>query len=186
MGLTQDDVVKILNYLEESKFDELHLETGDLKLIVRRKGGSNYAPATQLVESTPAPGRPGEASKEPARQALAGGNESPAAAPSRTEAARPPAQAAPLEGEGLVPIRSTMLGVFYRSPKPGAPPFVEVGSHVKKGETICLIEVMKLFNAVAADVEGRIAQICAEDGQLVEYNQTLFIVEPSELKKVRE
>jgi len=185
MGLSHDDVVKILNYIDESKFDELHLETGDLKLIVRRKGGSNYAPATQLVESTPAPGRSGEAPEEPARQALAGGNESPAAAPSRAEAARPPAQPEPSE-EGVTPIRSTMLGVFYRSPKPGAPPFVEVGSQVKKGDTVCLIEVMKLFNAVAAEVEGRIAQICIEDGQLVEYNQTLFLVEPPEGKKVRE
>jgi acetyl-CoA carboxylase biotin carboxyl carrier protein len=61
-----------------------------------------------------------------------------------------------------------------------------VGTHVKKGDTVCLIEVMKLFNAVAAEVEGRIAQICAEDGQLVEYNQTLFLVEPPEGKKVRE
>jgi len=176
MGLSHDDVVKILSYIDESKFDELHLETGDLKLIVRRKGGSNYAPATQLVESTPAFERAAETPKE---------KEPPADAPSRVAAARPPAQPEPSE-EGVFPIRSTMLGVFYRSPKPGAPPFVEVGAQVKKGDTVCLIEVMKLFNAVAAEVEGRIAQICVEDGQLVEYNQTLFLVEPPEGKKVRE
>jgi biotin carboxyl carrier protein len=117
MGLSHDDVVKILNYIDESKFDELHLETGDLKLIVRRKGGPNYAPTIQVVESTPAPGRPGEGPKEPARQALAGGNESPADAPSRLAAVRPPAQPE-LSEEGLVPIRSTMLGVFYRGRRP--------------------------------------------------------------------
>ena len=79
--------------------------------------------------------------------------------------------------EGLVAINAPMLGTFYRTPKPGAPPFVEVGTMVGKDDPLCIIEVMKLFNTVKAGVQGRIAQICAEQGQLVEYQQILFLIE---------
>jgi biotin carboxyl carrier protein len=70
-----------------------------------------------------------------------------------------------------------MLGTFYRTPKPGSPPFVEVGAEVREEDPVCIIEVMKLFNTVRAGVQGRIARICAEQGQLVEYQQDLFLVE---------
>jgi biotin carboxyl carrier protein len=73
-----------------------------------------------------------------------------------------------------------MLGVFYRSPKPEAPPFVEVGQFVGNDDVVCIVEVMKLFNMVRAGVRGRIAKICAENAQLVEYNQVLFLVEKEE------
>ena len=74
-------------------------------------------------------------------------------------------------------IKAPMLGTFYRTPKPGAPPFVEVGVMVDEDDPVCIIEVMKLFNTVKAGVQGRIAKICAEQGQLVEYQQVLFLVE---------
>lgn len=70
-----------------------------------------------------------------------------------------------------------MLGTFYRTPKPAAPPYVEVGSLVDEEDPVCIIEVMKLFNTVKSGVRGRIAQICAEQGQMVEFQQTLFLVE---------
>jgi acetyl-CoA carboxylase biotin carboxyl carrier protein len=70
-----------------------------------------------------------------------------------------------------------MLGTFYRAPKPDAPPFVEVGQLVTKEDVVCIIEVMKLFNMVRAGVRGRIAKICAENAQLVEYKQVLFLLE---------
>ncbi len=76
-------------------------------------------------------------------------------------------------GDGLIPIQSPLLGTFYRGPKPGAPPFVEVGSRVMKDDTVCLIEVMKTFTTLKSGVEGRIAKICAENAQMVEYQQTL-------------
>ena len=79
--------------------------------------------------------------------------------------------------EGFVAIKAPMLGTFYRTPKPGAPPFVEVGAMVAKDDPVCIIEVMKLFNTVKAGVQGKIARICAEQGQMVEYQQILFLVE---------
>jgi acetyl-CoA carboxylase biotin carboxyl carrier protein len=78
---------------------------------------------------------------------------------------------------GLIPIKAPLLGTFYRTPKPGAPPYVEVGSLVNEDDPVCIIEVMKLFNTVKAGIRGRISQICAEQGQMVEYHQTLFLVE---------
>jgi acetyl-CoA carboxylase biotin carboxyl carrier protein len=73
-----------------------------------------------------------------------------------------------------------MLGTFYRAPKPDAPPFVEVGQFITNDDVVCIIEVMKLFNMVRAGVRGRIAKICAENTQMVEYQQVLFWVENTE------
>ena len=70
-----------------------------------------------------------------------------------------------------------MLGTFYSAPKPGAPPFVEIGQLVREDDTVCIIEVMKLFNTVKAGLQGRIIKILAENAQMVEYQQTLFLVE---------
>ena len=72
-----------------------------------------------------------------------------------------------------------MVGTFYRAPSPNAAPFVEVGSAVRKGDPLCLIEVMKLFTTIAAEHEGRIVQIGAENTELVEYGRMLFVIEPA-------
>lgn len=80
--------------------------------------------------------------------------------------------------EGLHPIVAPMLGVFYRAPAPGAPSFVEVGAHVEETTVVCLIEVMKMMNAVPAGVAGKIVEVCAANAEAVEYGATLFRVEP--------
>jgi acetyl-CoA carboxylase biotin carboxyl carrier protein len=79
---------------------------------------------------------------------------------------------------GLTRVESPMVGVFYRAPQPGAPPFVEIGDVVESGQTLCLLEAMKLFNELKADVEGRIRAIHAENAQAVEFGQLLFELEP--------
>jgi acetyl-CoA carboxylase biotin carboxyl carrier protein len=84
------------------------------------------------------------------------------------------------EEDGFIPIKSPMLGTFYRAPKPDAPPFVEVGQFITNDDVVCIIEVMKLFNMVRAGVRGRVAKICAENTQMVEYQQVLFWVEKTE------
>ena len=80
--------------------------------------------------------------------------------------------------EGLRPIVAPMLGVFYRAPAPGATPFVDVGAHVEETTVVCLIEVMKMMNAVPAGVAGTIVEVCAANAEAVEYGATLFRVEP--------
>ena len=87
-----------------------------------------------------------------------------------------PAPAAPAEPKGHM-AKSPMVGTFYRSPSPGAKPFVEVGSTVKEGDTVCIIEAMKILNEIEADKAGTITQILCENGQAVEYGQPLFVIE---------
>jgi acetyl-CoA carboxylase biotin carboxyl carrier protein len=149
--ITRDDIIQILKMVTESDIDELHVETGDLKLIIKKYGR--------------------EESVQPLESSLP-----PTPLPSQTTVQKP--EPVPIEEEnGFIPIKAPMLGTFYRRPKPDAPPFVEVGQLVKEEDVVCIIEVMKLFNMVRAGVKGRIVKICAENAQLVEYNQVLFLLE---------
>ncbi|SFU98099.1 biotin carboxyl carrier protein [Polaromonas sp. YR568] len=100
----------------------------------------------------------------------------PAAAPAAGAPAAPVAEAAPAAPAGHS-VKSPMVGTFYRSASPGAKPFVELGSVVKEGETICIIEAMKILNEIEADKSGTVTKILSENGQAVEYGQPLFIIE---------
>jgi acetyl-CoA carboxylase biotin carboxyl carrier protein len=91
----------------------------------------------------------------------------------------PEAPGAPRADDGGMTIESPMLGVFYRAPSPGAPPFVDVGTRVEADTIVCLIEVMKMMNSVAAGVAGTIAEIHVENAEAVEYGQPLFRIEPA-------
>ncbi len=96
-----------------------------------------------------------------------------------TAAGREPDHAAPAaSADGVVTIESPMLGTFYRADAPGAAPFVDVGTLVDEGSTVCLIEVMKMMSSIPAGVAGTIVEICAENAQLVEHGQPLFRVKP--------
>ena len=101
----------------------------------------------------------------------------PAAAPAPASAAPAAAAPAPAEAPTGHAVKSPMVGTFYRSSSPGAKPFVEVGSQVKQGETVCIIEAMKILNEIEADKSGTIAKVLIENGQPVEYGQPLFIIE---------
>jgi len=151
MTLTANDVSQILQVLEDSSFDELSLEMDGVKLTLRRGEGSAIADAAAPRPAAPAP--PPAPKAKPAK-----------AAP--TAAADPDA----------IDVPSPMLGVFYRAPKPGEPPFVEVGAKVEEDTIIGIIEVMKLMNTVRAGVRGEVAAILAENGALVEFDQTLLRV----------
>jgi acetyl-CoA carboxylase biotin carboxyl carrier protein len=98
------------------------------------------------------------------------------AAPAPAQVAETPAAAAPAAPSGHA-VKSPMVGTFYRASSPGAPAFVEIGSQVKEGDTICIIEAMKILNEIEADKSGTIKQILGENGQAVEYGQPLFIIE---------
>ena len=149
MSLTADDVAEIIRLLDASSFDELRLELPDLKLVLRRGG------APSIEEPRPAE-RTGAAAAPPVVLA--------------------PAPAAPAEANGLAGITAPLLGVFFRAPKPGAAPFVEVGSAVEPDTVIGIIEVMKLMNPVRAGHAGEIVEILAENAVLVEYGQVLMRV----------
>jgi acetyl-CoA carboxylase biotin carboxyl carrier protein len=174
-SINQEDIFLILKLLEESPFDELQLETGDIKLQARKKGISRAAEKAARDDHQ----SPRGSGLEPAATREAEKARPDPPAPGRDPV--PSAGAANRPGEkpeeGVVEVKAPMLGTFYRTPKPGSPPFVEVGAMVKEEDPVCIIEVMKLFNTVRAGVQGRIVRVCAEQGQLVEYQQPLFLVE---------
>jgi acetyl-CoA carboxylase biotin carboxyl carrier protein len=99
-----------------------------------------------------------------------------AAAPA---AAPPPEPVAPLPQSNLVDIKSPMVGTFYRAPAPEAPPYVETGSHVSKGQTLCILEAMKLMNELESEVDGVIREVLVDNADPVEYGQVLFRIEPA-------
>lgn len=164
--MTEDEVLQILDLVEKSNFDYLDLEVGDLKLTVSKSGvplAAAAAPAPATVSVTQA---------EPA---------APAPAPPAPAAAPPAPASRPVTvKEGAVPITAPMVGTFYATPEPGAPPFVKLGDHVDAEATVGLVEVMKVFNAVSSGVAGTIDEVCVESGQFVEHGQTLFLVRPDE------
>jgi len=152
MSLTARDIAEITRLLEDSSFDELQLEIDGLKIHLRRSG----APVTAA---------------EPVRAAAAAASP----APTATIAAPPAAVAV---DPALVAVRAPLLGTFYRAPKPGAPPFVDVGASVEPDTIVGIIEVMKLMNTVRAGASGVVREIRARDGTLVEYGETLLSIDP--------
>ena len=96
----------------------------------------------------------------------------PAVAPAAASAEAPGTQ--PVDFNNITEVKSPMVGVFYDSPSPDSEPYVKVGSRVKKGDVLCIIEAMKLMNEITAQVDGEIVDVCAQNGQVVEYNQPLF------------
>jgi acetyl-CoA carboxylase biotin carboxyl carrier protein len=166
--LTAQDVAEITRLLEESEFDELHIEHEGLKLTLRRRA-THYAPALLAAAepaAMPAAASAGPAPAVPQASAVRG----------KSAAPREPKRAAPDSSQ--LSITSPMVGIFYRAPKPGAPPFVEVGSQVEEDTIVGIIEVMKLMNTVRAEARGTVVEIHVQDGATVEYGQVLLRIAP--------
>ncbi len=163
MTLTAADVAEILRLVEDSSFDELSLEFEGLKLNFKRgEGGTGTAGEA---------GRERRAEQQPVVSA-----QPVAAAPALAGAAGATAVSADPNSQA---VASPMLGTFYRAPKPGAPPFVTVGSVVEADTIVGIIEVMKLMNTVRAQVRGTVAEVLVTDGALVEYGEILLRVSKS-------
>ena len=155
MNLTYDEIAEIIKLIDSSSCEELIVETGDIKLVVRRNGAAPGA-AAEYVERGSAP-----VTVSPA-------------APQKVRGVAPKVGAV----AGQIEVTAPMVGTFYRAPNPEAAPFVDVGAVVGVGDPLCLIEVMKLFTTINAEAAGRIVHIGAENGELVEYGRALFVIEP--------
>ena len=188
-ALKEEDVqrlVRLIESLDSSTFDYLQLQVGDVKVTLGKGAAPMIAPVVAaatpaVVAPTPAGAAPTPAFAAPEAPSFVppppAASVATAPAPVQTKpSAKRAAGAAPA---GTIEIKAQIMGMFYAQPEPGAPPFVVVGAEVKKDTTVCLIEVMKTFNAMTAGVNGVITEICAEDSQLVEYGQVLFRVRPS-------
>jgi acetyl-CoA carboxylase biotin carboxyl carrier protein len=156
MALNDEDVREILRIIDESPLEELRIESEGFSLHVRRGAAA---------ESTPSPTPPLSPPAARARESARESEVVPAPAPDRQD--------------GKLTIAAPMLGTFYRAEGPGQSPFVEVGSQVEPDTTVCIIEVMKMMNSVAAGVAGTIVEVCPQNAELVEYGGPLFRVEPA-------
>ena len=148
----------LIDLVSESGVAELEITEGDDRVkIVNRVGAAPAAAAAPAVIATPVVA-----------------SAAPAAAPAPAVAAEP--AAAPVAAEDTRTINSPMVGTFYRAPSPGAKPFADVGQKVKAGDTVCIIEAMKLLNEIETEYDGVIKEILVENGQPVEFGQPLFVI----------
>ena len=172
MDLSNEDVLKILKIIDESGYNDIRLEIGDLKLHVQKEGAAGLA----------APAAPFAAASVAAAAAPAAARPAPVApAAPAAPAAKAPLPPAPVNEPlpaGMVAVNAPVLGTFYRASSPGEKPFVEVGQKVGPNDTLGLIEVMKLFNSVKAGVSGTVTRILAQNGTLVEHGQPLVFIQP--------
>ena len=153
------EIQKLLDFIAQSNLDEVSIETSELKLSVKRYGA---APVVQQVIAS-----------APQMVATPVG-----IAPVAQQASVPVAPTvAPVVASNRVTIKSPMIGTFYRSSSPDRPSLAEVGSDISKGDPVCIIEAMKLFNEIESEISGRIVEVLVENATPVEYDQPLFVVE---------
>jgi len=161
-GIDLKVLKKVLKFMEDAGLTELDIEMEGVKVRLRKGGAPE--PAAQQVQLMPM------MQHAPAAPAPVAAPAAPALAPAS------PAAVAPAAPVG-VQIKAPMVGTFYRAPSPTSPPFVNPGDVIKEGQTLCLIEAMKLMNEIKAEVAGKIAKILIENGQPVEFDQAMFELE---------
>lgn len=155
------EIQTLIKFVSSSKVDEVSIEKKDFKIKIRRNGPPQPMASAATVQA------PQQVMVEAAAPVV-----STAPAAQATEAVEP-------ESSNTSEIKSPMIGTFYRKSSPDKPSFVEVGDTVEKGQVICIIEAMKLFNEIESEVSGKIVKVMVDDSQPVEYDQPLFLVEPS-------
>lgn len=159
------EIQDLIDFIANSGLDEVSIKTADFEIKVKRHAEAASKTVHVLSDVS---------SIQPAVAPAA----SPAASPQT-----PAADAAPKADAGasskLITIKSPMIGTFYRSPNPDSPSFVNVGDSIGKGQVVCIIEAMKLFNEIESEVSGKIVKILVENASPVEYDQPLFLVEPA-------
>ncbi|MFD3000989.1 acetyl-CoA carboxylase biotin carboxyl carrier protein [Pontibacter toksunensis] len=159
------EIQELIDFIAKSGLNKVNIETEEFKISVKRD-------PDQKIKYVKDSGAPAAAAPAPLP--------SPQAAAPAAPAAPAPAAAAPASEESkYVAIKAPMIGTFYRASSPDTPIFVNVGDEVKKGQVICIIEAMKLFNEIESEVSGKIVKVLVDNASPVEYDQPLFLVDPS-------
>lgn len=155
------EIQKLIDFISKSDLSEVNIETSELKLNIKRNGNApvQYVSAP-LIEA-------------PVSHYLESG-----ATTVRESVAPTPIVVAEV-ASNLVEVKAPMIGTFYRSAGPGKPNFVEIGDEINSGKVICILEAMKLFNEIESEISGKIVKILVDDATPVEYDQPLFLVDPS-------
>lgn len=172
--MNNKEIQDLIKLISKSNLTEFRMSKGDFKLSIRTKKYQKSAPpAPSSVVHVPAavpaaPAAPAPSSAAPVAPA--------ASAPAASGGDATKAETA---GENLVEIKSPIVGTFYRSSSPDKPPFLKVGDRVEVGDVVCIVEAMKLFNEIESEVSGEVVKVFAEDASPVEYDQPLFLIDPS-------
>ncbi len=153
-------ITKLIELISDSKVDEIEIEEDGKKIRIAKSHAAAAAPQPMMYSVAPPPQN--YQSPAPVTQTAPVASEASTAPPSK-----------------LQEVKSPIVGTFYSAPAPDAPPFVEVGSMISKGSPLCIVEAMKLMNEIESDVSGKIVQIMVENGDPIEYDQVLFLVEPA-------
>ena len=156
------EIQNLIKFVSNSGVAEVKLETGDIKITIRTTLEGNSPDITYVQQA-------------PMQQQMT--QAAPVAAAAPVEVAAPAAPAE--EASNLITIKSPIIGTFYRKPSPDKPVFAEVGSTINKGDVLCVIEAMKLFNEIESEFSGKIVKILVDDMSPVEFDQPLFLVDPS-------
>ncbi|TDP60146.1 acetyl-CoA carboxylase biotin carboxyl carrier protein [Flavobacterium dankookense] len=154
------EIQNLIKFVSNSGVAEVKLETGEIKITIRTTLEGNSPDITYVQQA-------------PMQQAI----QAPVAAPAVAAPAAPVVAAD--DNSKYITIKSPMIGTFYRKPSPDKPVFVEVGSSIQKGDVLCVVEAMKLFNEIEAEISGKIVKILVDDMSPVEFDQPLFLVDPS-------
>lgn len=154
------EIQELIDYISNSGLAEVKIKTEEFELSIKKYADSSNV---RMVEAVPAPAPAAPAPAQPA---------APAPAPAQPAAPAPAAS-------NLVEIKSPMIGTFYMTPNPDSPAFVTEGDTIKPGQTVCIIEAMKLFNEIESEISGKIVKILVSNSTPVEYDQPLFLVDPA-------
>ena len=171
--MTYKEIQDLLKFISKSEIAEVKIKEGEFELIVRNKNYTKKAvSAPAPIVSTPV------VQNVPASAPV----EIPAAAPEARPAAPAPKTeepaAAPESIEGLLEVKSPIVGTFYRSSSPDKPVYVSIGDTIAQGDVVCIVEAMKLFNEIESEVAGKVVKVLVDDASPVEYDQVLFLVDP--------
>ena len=155
------EIQNLIKFVAKSGVNEVHVEMGETKVTIKTGGDVVQQVVTTpvAIEAAPAP--------------------APVATPSTPSTPAEPAPAAATENDNHITIKSPIIGTFYRKPSPDKPNFAEVGDQVSEGQVLCVVEAMKLFNEIESEVSGTIVKILVDDSSPVEFDQPLFVIDPS-------
>ena len=156
------DIESLIKFVQSSGVSEVSLEQKDFKITIKTTHGA-------IMQSVAAP----------AHQVIHAPVQAAAPAPAASAAAPPAEKAKGADESKYITIKSPMIGTFYRTPSPDKPVFINVGDEIKPGKVLCIIEAMKLFNEIESEVGGRIVKVLVDNATPVEYDQPLFLVDPS-------
>jgi acetyl-CoA carboxylase biotin carboxyl carrier protein len=168
-----NEIQDLIKFVAKSGVSEVELETKDIKIVIKTPSSAKAGKQDTILVQSPIPvAQVAQPAVQPAQQVAA-------PAPSAESKAADAKKDAAGDESKYITVKSPMIGTFYRAAGPDKPSFANVGDEIKPGKVVCIIEAMKLFNEIESDVTGRIVKVLVNDAQPVEYDQPLFLVDPS-------